>query len=128
MTMAALQAEELRRVVARDPDPRPRDAHRRLVRATAVGWDNTVGADSVDPRVEVHRGRAAALVGRWVARVQRAAGSDPDVARTFFSVTGLVEPPQTLLRPAFVVRVLRTGRRDATPQITAPPAHAGSRT
>jgi 2-polyprenyl-6-methoxyphenol hydroxylase-like FAD-dependent oxidoreductase len=122
MTMAALQAEELRRVLARDTDPQPRRTHRRLLRATAVGWDNAIGADSTDPRVEVDRGRAAVLVGRWVARVQRAAGVDPHVARTFFQVTGLVDAPQTLLRPGFVVRVLRATRRGAAPEPAAPPA------
>ncbi|GEL24929.1 FAD-binding monooxygenase [Pseudonocardia sulfidoxydans NBRC 16205] len=121
MTMAALQAEELRRILARNPDPHPRGTHRRLMRATAAGWDNAVGADSVDPRVEVHHGRADRLIGRWVARVQRAAGTDPVVARAFIQVTGLVDPPQTLLRPGFVVRVLRATRRDGAPRVTAPP-------
>lgn len=125
MTMAALQAEELRRVLADEPDPQPRRTHRRLLRATAVGWDNAVGADSTDPRVEANRGRAAVLVGRWVARVQRAAGTDPLVARTFFQVTGLVAPPRVLLRPSFVARVLRAAPRDTRPQVTAPaPAEA----
>lgn len=127
MTMAALQAEELRRTLADDPDPQPRRVHRRLLQAIAAGWDNTVGADSADPRVEVDRGRAAAVIGRWVARVQRAAGHDPVVAHAFLQVTGLVDPPQALLRPAFVARVLRADRHDTGPQV-AVPARAGSGT
>jgi hypothetical protein len=42
-----------------------------------------------------------------VARLTAAAAHDPALARAFMRVTGLVDPPGAILRPAIALRVLR---------------------
>jgi hypothetical protein len=44
-----------------------------------------------------------------------AAANDADLATAFIRVAGLVDPPQTLLRPGIVLRVLRNGLGPAPP-------------
>ena len=49
------------------------------------------------------------LLGSYVLTVQRAATDDPEMTRAFVRVAGLVDPPQTLLRPAVLRSVLAPG-------------------
>jgi len=55
-------------------------------------------------------------MNRYVTRLHATAASDAGVAASFVRVAGLVDPPQRLLRPALVRRVLRRtgGARPAT--------------
>ena len=50
------------------------------------------------------------LVSAYLARLHAAAAHDARLATAFIRVAGLVAPPQTLLRPGVVLRVLRNGR------------------
>ena len=45
----------------------------------------------------------------YVARLQRAATEDAELAATFVRVTGPVDPPSALLRPEVVARVAESG-------------------
>jgi hypothetical protein len=40
-------------------------------------------------------------------RLQAAASRDPELSQAFVRVTGLIDPPEALLRPATALRVLR---------------------
>jgi hypothetical protein len=48
-------------------------------------------------------------VSAYLARLHAAAAHDADLATAFLRVAGLVAPPQSLLRPGVVLRVLRKG-------------------
>ena len=43
-------------------------------------------------------------------RLQARAVRDPELSLAFVRVTGLIDPPEALLRPATALRVLRPGR------------------
>lgn len=72
-------------------------------------WRLTVGADLALPGITGRRPAGTRIVNRYVARLQAAAAHDPAVARAFVRVTGLVDRPETLLRPPIARRVLRRG-------------------
>lgn len=106
MSVAALQALTLRRELVE----RGRSsvaAARAVARVVEDAWRMASGADLAIPGVVGRRTRADALMGRYVARVQRAAANDPSVARAFMRVAGLVDRPTALLRPAVVATVMR---------------------
>jgi 2-polyprenyl-6-methoxyphenol hydroxylase-like FAD-dependent oxidoreductase len=111
MTLAAIEAAELRRLLGRGRVPTPKEYFRAAARALAPAWDLAVGSDLRAPRVAGPRTRAGRLVNAYVARFQAAAAHDADLARTFLEVSGLVAPPKALLRPDRMVRVLARGRR-----------------
>ncbi|QGG94382.1 FAD-dependent oxidoreductase [Actinomarinicola tropica] len=106
MSVAALQARTLRRELVE----RGRStvaAARAVARVVEDAWRMSSAADLAMPGVVGRRTRADAVMGRYVARVQRAAATDPSVARAFMRVAGLVDRPTALLRPAVVATVLR---------------------
>lgn len=51
------------------------------------------------------------FIERWMERVQRAAGVDDTVAAGFLQVVALLVPPERVLSPRFVFRVLAAGWR-----------------
>ena len=65
------------------------------------------GGDLVFPGVQGHRTRKDRLVSTYLARLHAAAAHDAHLAIAFTRVAGLVAPPQALLRPGIVLRVLR---------------------
>ncbi len=116
MTVAALQALALRHHLR---PPRPghgpgtHPVLRALARVTDAPWELTLGADLAVPGVEGRRTPGRRLAGAYVTRLQEAAAHDPALARAFVRVTGLVDPPEALMRPAIALRVLRPGRHAA---------------
>jgi 2-polyprenyl-6-methoxyphenol hydroxylase-like FAD-dependent oxidoreductase len=113
MSTAALQAGALRKALAGGD----RDLARRFFRAAAApvnqAWQATVGGDLALPQVKAPRPLGVRVIGRYAARVLRAAERDPVVAGQFLRVASLQDPSTRLFRPAMAVRVLRHGRRAA---------------
>lgn len=111
MTVAALQALALRTHLRAGAPSRPGPILRSFARVLDAPWALAVGADLSVPGVEAPRTPRQRMLGRYVARLQAAAARDPVVAHAFVRVTGLVDRPEMLLRPAIALRVLRgTGR------------------
>jgi len=113
MSVAALEALTLRRHLARGVEPAPRRWFRDVARVVAVPWDMAAGGDLAFPGVEGRRRLRHRLAGAYIPRLHAAAAHDPELARAFIRVAGLVAPPQTLLRPGVVARVVRGRRRGA---------------
>jgi hypothetical protein len=107
MTVAAEQALALRATLAVGHD---RDLALRFFRAAAApvtnAWRLAVGSDLAMPGVEGPRPLAMRVSNWYVARVLGAAERDPEVARRFLRVAGLVDPPTALFSPSVVGRVL----------------------
>jgi hypothetical protein len=82
-----------------------------------VPWDMAAGGDLVFPGVQGRRTLKVRLVSTYLAWLHAAAAHDARLAIAFIRVAGLVAPPQSLLRPGIVLRVLRNGlvRRPGPP-------------
>ncbi|MBO3750426.1 FAD-binding monooxygenase [Streptosporangiaceae bacterium NEAU-GS5] len=121
MTVAACEAAELRRCLADGgPTGLAGRFYERAARIIDVPWDMSVGGDLRFPAVEGPRTLRVKLLNAYIGRLHAAAAADPVVGRAFLSVANLQAPPQRLLSPGVLFRVLRP-RRGATaaPQIVA---------
>ena len=107
MSVAAVEALALRRHLERGAEPQPHRFFHDLARTVDVPWDIAVGGDLVFPSVQGRRTAKTRLVNAYIARLHAAAAHDASLAGAFLRVTGLVAPPQSLLRPGIAVRVLR---------------------
>jgi 2-polyprenyl-6-methoxyphenol hydroxylase-like FAD-dependent oxidoreductase len=124
MSVAALEALALRRHLEQGVEPRPRRWFRDLARLVDVPWDMSAGGDLVFPGVQGHRTRKVGLIAAYLTRLHAAAEHDAHLASAFIRVAGLVAPPQSLLRPGVVLRVLRSGQREWEP-LARPAADRG---
>jgi 2-polyprenyl-6-methoxyphenol hydroxylase-like FAD-dependent oxidoreductase len=107
MTVAALQALVLRdHVTAGIAAGSPR-VLRALARVIDGPWEMAIGADLAVPGVDGRRTPRRRMLGAYVARLQAAAAHDPELARAFMRVTGLVDDPRAILSPGIALRVLR---------------------
>ncbi|MFJ6151599.1 FAD-dependent oxidoreductase [Micromonospora profundi] len=118
MTVAALEALTLRDHLASGTAPRPTDFQQAVSAVTDVPWDISAGGDLSFPQVRGPRPFKVRMANAYMAKMQAAATRDPQVTRTFMRVAGLVDPPQALMRPAMMVRVLTRSRRPA-PEVPA---------
>jgi 2-polyprenyl-6-methoxyphenol hydroxylase-like FAD-dependent oxidoreductase len=109
MTSAALQALVLRGQVAQGRPPRPRAYFRDLAAVIDAPWDMAVGGDLGFPGVVGKRTFKVRMGNFYLPRLQRAAARDPKLSDAFLRAAGLVDPPQALLRPGVISRVLRAG-------------------
>lgn len=107
MTVAALQAQALGTHLRRHGVPRPRRFLREISRVVDIPWEMAVGADLAFPDVVGHRTRKRRVLGGYIARLHAAAAHDVKLGAAFMRVSGLVDPPQALLRPSVVARVMR---------------------
>jgi len=109
MSVAALEALTLRRHLGRGIEPQPSRWFRDVARLVDVPWDMSAGGDLAFPGVPGRRTLKVRLLGTYLARLHAAAADDAALAAAFIQVAGLVAPPQSLLRPGVVLRVLRKG-------------------
>jgi 2-polyprenyl-6-methoxyphenol hydroxylase-like FAD-dependent oxidoreductase len=107
MTVAALQALALRQHLRPGRRPRTRPIQRALARVTDAAWELTIGADLALPGVEGRRTPKQRIAAAYIARLQAAAAGNPALSRAFVRVTGLVDPPEALLRPTIALQVFR---------------------
>jgi 2-polyprenyl-6-methoxyphenol hydroxylase-like FAD-dependent oxidoreductase len=115
MTVAALQALALHDQLTRGIARRSARVLRALARVIDAPWEMALGADLAVPGVDVRRTPRRRIAGAYVNRLQAAAAHDPALAQAFMRVTGLVDPPEALLRPTIALRLLRP-RLQAAPQ------------
>jgi 2-polyprenyl-6-methoxyphenol hydroxylase-like FAD-dependent oxidoreductase len=121
MSVAALEADLLGRVVDRGLDGVGRRFFRRARRLVDVPWRLAVGEDLRFPHVAGHRDLQMRLVGGYIRRLVRVAHRDPDVALAFLKVLALLVPPESLMAPRVVRRVLRSGPPPRRPPARRPP-------
>lgn len=108
MTVAACEAVALRECLADGRhDGLARRFFERAARIIDVPWDLSVGGDLRFPSVEAPRPPRVKLLNRYITRLHVAAEADPVVGHAFLSVANLQTPPQRLLSPSVLARVLR---------------------
>ncbi|MGW7063306.1 NAD(P)/FAD-dependent oxidoreductase [Streptomyces sp. NPDC054904] len=128
MTVAALAAQALDEALTGLAPGRIPAATRRIQRATAdaasVAWQI---ATSEDMRYAQTEGpppdRATKVLQRYMSRVMVGANADPALSSRFFGVLSLSTPPNALLGPATMLRVLSKWRLPTTPATPAYPPH-----
>jgi hypothetical protein len=118
MTVAAMEAMTLREQLRLGP-PQPRRFFADIARIIDVPWDIAAGGDLAFPEVAGRRTAKVRLGNAYMARVQRAMTRDPRVTTAFMRVAGLLDPPQALMRPGMLLRVLRNGGERANGRVRA---------
>ena len=125
---------ELRGPTGRRARPRnrpPRNRRRRNTRAfyraaakiIANPWAIAAGADFAFPETTGPKPPMTDVINRYVAKAIVAAQHDGVVATAMWEVQNLLSPPQSLMRPTVVARVVRAARRGpAIEHLAAPTA------
>ena len=111
MTVAAAEAMALRDLLHRRGAPEAARFFRAIAPLIDVPWEISAGGDLAFPGVEGRRTLKSRIGNAYMARLHAAATCDPLVTEAFFRVAGLVDPPQALMRPRLILRVLRSSRR-----------------
>jgi 2-polyprenyl-6-methoxyphenol hydroxylase-like FAD-dependent oxidoreductase len=109
ISVAAEQAIALRDALGAGLPGLARRVFRAAAGPTAAAWDLAAGSDLAYPEVEGNPTLSMRFASRYVERVLTVAESDPEVARRFMAVAGLVAPPTALFAPRVLTRAL--GRR-----------------
>jgi 2-polyprenyl-6-methoxyphenol hydroxylase-like FAD-dependent oxidoreductase len=107
MSVAAVNAQALREELRHGHEPDPHRYFAAAARAVDAPWLLAVGADLAVAGVTGPVLPASPLCGEYLARLQRAAAEDAELAAAFVRVTSLVDPPTALLRPEVADRVER---------------------
>ncbi|MFF5210629.1 FAD-dependent oxidoreductase [Streptosporangium sp. NPDC000396] len=76
-------------------------------KALDPAWQLSSGADLALRQAEAARTPMARMLNAYIGRLQRVAARDPRVAVAFTRVSGLLDPPAALMRPAVLWRALR---------------------
>ena len=120
MSSAALQAEALGATLRSTPVGRgfSRRFARAAARVVASPWKIAAGSDFVYPDTTGARPAGTDLLNAYVARVTRAAASDPVVNDALARVRTMLAEPPALMAPRVLHRVLL--RRPAPAQVRAP--------
>ncbi|MEU2170951.1 FAD-dependent oxidoreductase [Micromonospora chersina] len=111
MTVAALEALLLRRLLAGSRTGIARAFFRGAARIIDGPWTIAVGTDLRFAEVPGRRGARVRFINAFVHRLHVAAVDDAVLGAAFLRVLNLVRPPASLLRPGVVVRVLRGALR-----------------
>ncbi|MDP9870292.1 MULTISPECIES: FAD-dependent oxidoreductase [Streptosporangium] len=107
MSVAALETMVLRRHLRQGTPPQPLRFLGDVARVIDTPWDISAGGDLDFPGVEGPRTVKVRAGNAYMARVQYAATKDAKVTEGFMRVAGLIDPPQALMRPSMLLRVLR---------------------
>jgi 2-polyprenyl-6-methoxyphenol hydroxylase-like FAD-dependent oxidoreductase len=110
MSVAALEAIELRRCLERGDRRLARRFFRAAGRVAGPAWELAVGGDLALPEIDGDRPAMLRLTNAYVERLLRAAEQDPVVAAAFNDVADLLAPPPSIMRPKVLWRVLRGSR------------------
>jgi 2-polyprenyl-6-methoxyphenol hydroxylase-like FAD-dependent oxidoreductase len=105
MTVAAIEALVLDRHVAAGP-PQPGPYFRDLAKVIDGPWDMSAGSDLGFPGVQGRRTLKTRMGNLYIPRLLTAAVTDGQLSRSFLRAAGLVDPPQALMRPGVMSRVL----------------------
>jgi 2-polyprenyl-6-methoxyphenol hydroxylase-like FAD-dependent oxidoreductase len=110
MTVSALEAATLERHLADGRAPRALDFFRDISAVIDAPWSIAAGGDLAWPGVVGERDAMTEMMNAYMAKVMYGMLHDGEITRAFMRVAGLIDPPQSLLRPSLMLRVLRVAR------------------
>src|SRR6201996_6821284 len=111
MTIAALEALTLKRLLAQGPGDLPRRFYAAITKTLSQAWALAVGADLRFPQVEGRRTKADRLVNRYLDRYRIAASADPVLGTACLRVTNMIDPPTRLMAGGHGLRVFRSAKK-----------------
>jgi 2-polyprenyl-6-methoxyphenol hydroxylase-like FAD-dependent oxidoreductase len=111
MTVAALQAQALRKSLERGENGLAQRYFRAAAKPIGVAWRFAVNGDLNLPEVEGPRPLSLRIANKYVDRIQTAAESNLVVAEQFAKVVAFVDPPTRLLKPQLMIRVAAANLR-----------------
>lgn len=121
MSVAALCALTLRQHLHSGAAPVPQDYFRDLARdAIEAPWEMTNTVDLSFPGVVGRRPLKVRVGNFFLKKVQIAATRDGKVTAAYFTAAGLVAPPESLMRPGILLRVLWNALRGPSKESRQP--------
>jgi hypothetical protein len=111
MTVAALEAVALDNWLANDAARSAQNYFARATKFIDLAWDTAVGTDLSYPAVEGRRTPLTRFLNWYLGKLHIAAHDDATVSLAFLKVVNMVAPPQTVLHPRIVWRVLKGNLR-----------------
>ena len=106
MSVAVLEALELDKTVRMSSAGLARRFFRQVAKLVDTPWTIAAAGDLRFPEVPGRRTALSCLRNWYLARLHVGARHDPRLASAFQMVSSLLEPPQSLLRPSVIGRVL----------------------
>ena len=126
MSVAALEAGELARVLAENPANLARRFFSRAGKIVDMPWSTAVGSDLRIPETIGPRTRQVKIINWYISKLHRAGHDDPVAALAFLRAANLVAPPPSVMHPRIAWRVLwgnlRKRERQAEPKSLSQPA------
>ncbi len=107
MSVAALQALELRAALAAGTVDIAARFFRRAAKVVDIPWSVAVGNDLRMPETIGPRSAGVTLVNWYMSKLHKAAHRDPIPALAFHRVGNLLAPPPSVMHPRIVLRVLK---------------------
>ena len=108
MSVAAQEALALRAALAEGAHDLARRTLQGSLPTITTAWELAAGSDLAYPEVKGDPTRAMRIASRYVDRVLGVAERDPEVARRFMAVAGLVAPRTAIFHPRVLGPVLRS--------------------
>jgi 2-polyprenyl-6-methoxyphenol hydroxylase-like FAD-dependent oxidoreductase len=106
MSVAALQALELRKILSEGTDHLPPRFFARVSKVVDIPWSIAAGNDLRMPEAAGHRTPAVKVINWYMAKLHRAAHTDAEAALAFHRVGNLLVPPESVMHPRIALRVL----------------------
>jgi 2-polyprenyl-6-methoxyphenol hydroxylase-like FAD-dependent oxidoreductase len=120
MSVAAMEAAALRDRLRPGVAPDAAEFFGEISRIIDTPWEISVSGDLDFPGVEGPRPLKLRVGNAYMARLQYAATKDARVTEGFMRVAGLLDPPEALMRPRMLRRVLRHAVRRPAPGAPLP--------
>jgi len=106
MSVAALEAVQLGETLAEGTADLSRRFFRRAAKVVDNPWNIVAGGDLRIPETVGPRNAGVTLINWYMSKLHRAAHHDPVAALAFHKVGNLLAPPETVMHPAIIARVL----------------------